>query len=54
MFFCKKRCNVSKNEKRDYVFGGFKKKAKKRKNAQPLTDEKILRYMRIGCMKWVW
>lgn len=37
-----------------YVFGGFKKKAKKRKNAQPLTDEKILRYMRIGCMKWVW
>lgn len=37
-----------------YVFGGFKKKAKRRKNAQPLTDEKILRYMRIGCMKWVW
>lgn len=28
-------------------------KDKKRKNAQPLTDEKILRYMRIGCMKWV-
>lgn len=37
-----------------YVFGGFKKKAKKRKNALPLTDEKILRYMRIGCMKWVY
>ena len=37
-----------------YVFGGFKKKAKKSKNALPLTDDKVLRYMRIGCMKWVW
>ena len=37
-----------------YVFGGFKKRAKKRKNALPLTDDKVLRYMRIGCMKWVY
>lgn len=47
---------IDRKEDKDgvyFTFGGFKKKAKKRKNALPLTDDKILRYMRIGCMKWV-
>ena len=36
-----------------YVFGGYKKKAKKRKNVNPLDTDTLVRYMRIGCMKWV-
>ena len=36
-----------------YEFGRFKKRAKKRKGVSALSDEQVMRYMRIGCMKWV-
>lgn len=35
-----------------YPFVAYKKRAKARKNVEPLTDEKLRNFMRIGCMKW--
>lgn len=45
--------SVDTIESHFYEFGCFKKRAKKRKGVSALSDEQVMRYMRIGCMKWV-
>ena len=36
-----------------YCVGKYAKRAKIRKSHQEMTEEEYLRYLRIGCMKWV-